>query len=281
MVGDVNPDIIMKFGQFPARGRQSIAKEAIIKLGGSAANTAFALARLGERVTFLGAVGRDSFGDLCENALMDAGVDARLSRADVPTGFTVAVEESDERTMFTFRGANEVFDVDELPGAEWMHISGYWHLRTLRKHIYDVFERAKEMGTTTSFDFGSWNEDWRDVDLLKRALEDGLIDFFFCDEEEIQAFTGMDIERAVQYVADHAVLGLHMGRRGALIARGEKRIHIPTRRLQRVVVKTGAGATWNAGFIWAYRRTKDLEKAGKIGMEIVQRYIETGEVSPT
>lgn len=279
VVGDVNPDIIMRFSGFPERGRQKIAKRVTIKIGGSAANTAVALSKLGLSVRFIGSTGKDFFGSFCLRELEKARVKADIRTSDAHTGFTVAVEDPEERTMFTFKGANEFLDVWDIPPTPWLHLSGYWHLTRLRSRIHEIFRQAKERGAKTSFDFGSWTDDWSEGRYVRRALESGLIDFFFCDEEEIQAFTGMDIEEAIEYVSTYATLGLHMGKKGALIVKGSERHHVPTRPL-RILVKTGAGDMWNAGFIWGYLKTGSAKRAGEIGMAIVQHYLETGEVVP-
>ena len=42
---------------------------------------------------------------------------------------------------------------------------------------------------------------------------------------------------------------------------------------------TGAGDTWNAGFIWGLLKTGNLKGASKIAMEVVERYVQDGTIA--
>lgn len=279
VVGDVNPDILYEVEGFPVLDSQEIAKGLRIKLGGSAANTAFALAKLGAKVHFYGAVGKDFMGDFCEKELKKAGVKAQLVRVDAPTGITSAIEFKGTRTMFTYRGANEFLDTTPISlRGQWLHVSGYWHLTKLRPEIGKLLKTAKERGMRTSFDVGSWNRDWRESRYILDAIERGHLDYIFLNEQEITALTGMELGDAIETLRKHTTIGLHMGRRGAKIITKDSEIYTPA--WEKIVVRytTGAGDTWNAGFIWALLKTGDLRKAAKLAMDIVEWYVQEGKI---
>ena len=279
VVGDVNPDLLYGVKGFPVLDSQEIAENFRLKLGGSAANTAYALARLGAKVHFYGAVGRDVFGEFCERELKKAGVKAHLAKMDGQTGVTSAIEFKGTRTMFTYRGMNEFLDISHISlHGKWMHVSGYWHLTKLRPKIAELFRRAKEKGMRTSFDVGSWNRNWEEAKYVLKAIRDGFVDFIFLNEQEITALTGDELENAIESLRKHTTIGLHMGRRGAKIITADSEIYTPAWENITVRYTTGAGDTWNAGFIWALLRTGDLRKAAKIAMDIVERYVEEGVV---
>ena len=70
--------------------------------GGGPFNSARAIARLGTRVAWLGALSRDRFGRMLDAALRDDGVDLRLARrTDLPT--TLALAELDAEGAATYR----------------------------------------------------------------------------------------------------------------------------------------------------------------------------------
>ena len=279
VIGDVNPDLLYSVEGFPVLDSQEIAKDFRLKLGGSAANTAYALARLGAKVHFYGAVGKDMFGEFCERELKRVGVRTHLTRIDGNTGVTSAIEFKGTRTMFTYRGMNEFLDIPHIRlHGHWMHISGYWHLTKLRPKMVEIFRQAKEREMKTSFDVGSWNRDWKEAKYIIRAIRDGFVDFLFLNEQEITAITGMELENAIESLRKHTIIGLHMGRRGAKIITADSEIYTPA--WENIVVRytTGAGDTWNAGFIWAFLKTNNLKKAAKIAMDIVERYVQEGVV---
>ncbi len=282
VIGDVNPDLIYGVSGFPVIDSQEIARSFRMKLGGSAANTAYALARLGARVHFYGAVGKDIFGEFCEKELKRAGVRAQLMRVDVGTGITSAVEFRGTRTMFTYRGANEFLDISHISlRGQWMHVSGYWHLTKLRPKIEELYRRAKEQGMATSFDVGSWNRNWTESKYILSAIRAGYVDFLFANEEEITALTGMELENAVEFLRKHTTLGIHMGRRGAKIVTRDSEIYTPAWENIDVKITTGAGDTWNAAFIFALLKTGELRRAAEIAMDVVERYVEGRGISPS
>jgi ribokinase len=133
VLGDINVDVLMHVPAYPLPGGETVTERIITRLGGSAANTAVVLSRLGLEVRLLSRVGSDPWGQLALDALTLAGVDLDLVQhdPDVVTGLMfTAVTPDGERTMFGQRGANPLTDpaaisVDTLRGVDLLHLSGY------------------------------------------------------------------------------------------------------------------------------------------------------------
>jgi len=95
VVGSLHLDIMVQAPRLPGRDETLIGSAWHRKCGGKGGNQAVAAARMGARVGFGGAVGRDEFGVLLHDHLLSVGVDVSLLETD-PTrgsGMSVAVEE--------------------------------------------------------------------------------------------------------------------------------------------------------------------------------------------
>lgn len=89
--------------------------------GGSAVNAALAAARLGARAAVVGAVGKDAAGRMLADALVEAGVEPRLSALPYRTGTCVYLESG----VVADRGANAALVVERLPDARATLVSGF------------------------------------------------------------------------------------------------------------------------------------------------------------
>jgi ribokinase len=125
--------------------------------GGSAANTAAWLTRVGVESTFVGAIGDDAAGQAQLESLHQLGVDVRF-RVDRtrPTGTClVLVAPTGERTMVPDPGANlslQEHDVpiDEFRAGDHLHVSGYALLRDSRDAAFHAIDAAVSAGMTVS-----------------------------------------------------------------------------------------------------------------------------------
>lgn len=101
--------------------------------GGSAVNTAFALARLGVPCRFVGAVGEDADGQLVLKSLAAAGVDtdAVATRGGYDTGRVLCfVDKQGQRALYVSPGANLTVTVADLQrgltsDVSWVHCSSF------------------------------------------------------------------------------------------------------------------------------------------------------------
>lgn len=128
--GDVNIDVVLDVEHLPIKGGEVFATRRRELLGGSAANTAVVLARLGFESAVMGAVGDDDAGHRALYSLGTAGVSTDLVSVSEthPTAMnTVMVTPDGERTMIGARSANVYYTSpsgwDE--GIDWLHVSGY------------------------------------------------------------------------------------------------------------------------------------------------------------
>lgn len=122
VLGAAAMDTVARVRAFPKTDDIVSAEEVLHIPGGSAANVAVALGRLGAGVSFLGTVGADADGDAIAAAFEDEHVDARhLLR--IPDGRTagtfIAVDATGERIMFSLGGDAVYTTVSQLDGIDF------------------------------------------------------------------------------------------------------------------------------------------------------------------
>ena len=101
-------DIVMQLPELPRRAEKYRADEAVITIGGCAANAALAVARHGGQARLAARLGQDAMGDLIVAALQAEGIDLGLSerRAGGRSSFSsILVDAEGERQIVNFRGA--------------------------------------------------------------------------------------------------------------------------------------------------------------------------------
>jgi len=117
VVGSANLDLVARVERLPRPGETVTDAEFLTAPGGKGANQAVAAARLGARVRFVGAVGRDSFGAEALVGLLEAGCELEVAEADAPTGVAVIYIDSEgENTIAVAPGANTLLGPVEVDG---------------------------------------------------------------------------------------------------------------------------------------------------------------------
>jgi len=117
-------------------GPYSDGKLLEVHFGGAPANVVVAIARLGHRVGFIGAVGSDPFGEMLKAFLVNEGVDVRgvvVKKARTSLAF-VLLREGGERDFFFYRLPwvetadtmlrPEDVDLNLVVEAHVLHVSG-------------------------------------------------------------------------------------------------------------------------------------------------------------
>jgi ribokinase len=119
VVGSVNLDLVVRCESLPRPGETVTGATLDRFPGGKGANQAVACARLGARVTFVGAVGRDAFADEALAGLREAGVELDLRSTAAPTGVAlITVDAVGETTIVVAPGANDLVGAFELPPSD-------------------------------------------------------------------------------------------------------------------------------------------------------------------
>jgi HAD superfamily hydrolase (TIGR01549 family) len=280
VIGDCNPDVLVlgddvrpDFGQ-----REKLVGSISLVVGGSAAITAVAAARLGLRVALVAAVGADPPGEFMLGQLATAGVDTGsvLVRPAVATGMTIALSHGSDRAIMTATGAMTALTADEVPRsllsrARHLHVSSYFLLeQSLGPGLAELFEEAHETRTTTSLDT-NWDpaEHWGG-DQLRVALAH--TDVLLPNEEEAMLLSGQPTFRAAlpALTGVGPAVVVKLGARGAICADGQRLhwIRPPSGLAGSLVDATGAGDCFNAGLIAGLLRGMDLPTAAGLGCAV-------------
>ncbi len=270
-VGDINIEITMTgVRSMPVLGREILADGLVNVLGGSTVNCAVGMSRLGLDSAFVGKVGNDTNGRFLVEELEKLGVDAsHIAYADVPTGITVSLNKDGDRAMTTYLGAIDELCGDDVPdellkNAKHLHIGSFFLQNKLRRDMKALFSRAKAFGLTTSLDAG-----WDDTGCWDYGLKDVLeyVDIFFPNESEAKMITGKPtVEEAAEELSRMcAIAAVKWGKNGAYIRFGNT---VVTHKAYRCtpVDTTGAGDSFNAGFLAAFIDGKPLEECIDYGL---------------
>jgi sugar/nucleoside kinase (ribokinase family) len=265
VAGELNPDLILQnYNQFPEPGKEVLVEDAELTMGGSSAICAMGLARLGNRVTYAGVVGCDAYGTYCVDTLQRAGIDiSRVSRrSDLKTGITVSITSSQDRALVTYLGAIAALRPEDLPDEifqdqDHFHVSSYYLQESLRPGVRDRFAAARRAGVTTSLDPGYDPAETWASDIWDTLAE---VDVFLPNEVEIQRITGCrDVEKGLRKLDNGRTLVIaKLGAQGCAVLQEGRWMRIAAFQVK-VVDSTGAGDSFNAGFLHAWRRGDPLK----------------------
>jgi ribokinase len=259
VVGDANPDLIVRGGDVvPAFGqREQIVDEAALVLGGSGSIMACGAARLGLSVGIAACIGDDALGRFTREALDTAGVDTGAVQV-LPgaTGVTVALARADDRAILTARGALAALDPASVPDellaeARHVHVASPFLQPRLLAGLPDLIARARAAGVTVSLDPG-WDPEER------WELATG-VDVLLPNAQEADALGG---GAALSALGPTVVVKL--GAEGA-VAFGSGEVVSVAAPAVDVVDATGAGDSFDAGFLAAWLEGAGLEGALALG----------------
>jgi sugar/nucleoside kinase (ribokinase family) len=264
VAGELNPDLIMRDCRiFPALGKEVQVEDLELSLGSSSAICAAGLAHLGNSVTFASIVGDDFYGEFCTDALRREGVDVSQvqRRRDWKTGLTVSITAHGERALVTYPGAIAALTGEDLPdslfaGYDHLHVSSWFLQDRLRPDLKNRFAAARRAGLTTSLDCGYDPSETWSQDLLDTLSE---VDVFLPNESEILGITGAGtVEEGIRKLENgRLLLVVKLGAEGCLARHRGETFRAPAWPVQ-VVDTTGAGDSFNAGFLHAWKRGETI-----------------------
>ena len=270
MFGDINVDVLMSISSYPQPGEDATAAEVVLRPGGSAANTAVALTKLGVETSMIGCTGDDAWADIALEPLAKAGVDIHNVRRDPgkSTGLIfIPVTPNGERTMFSYRGANPRISASEiepqtLANSSILHLSGYNFLVSPQKDAsYRAVELAQDMGIDLSMDIGTAPAA-QAKDELERILP--LLNLVILGSDEAgDLLSSQTPEEAISALLERGVsmVAYKLGQDGCIVAD-----HTSTHRLPAFEVETidttGAGDAFCAGMLFARLHDLSLPAAG-------------------
>lgn len=284
--GSVNVDVSARMAALPRPGQTVNASGYGIGLGGKGANQAVAVAKLGGDLRFVGAVGRDAFGELALARMRAFGLDTAGVRVidGVDTGMAIIqVEESGQNTIAVCAGANGRWSASdiEVPAAK---------ITLLQREVpheanLAVAKAARAAGGKVLLDPAPVGDAGRMADLI------ALSHIVSPNETEAAEITGIDpVDPASAEAAARDLLArgpeaviLKLGSRGALLATADKVQHFAPFKVK-VVDTVAAGDSFNGGFAVAFAEGQPLEDcvrfASAAGAVAVTR-IGAGEAAPT
>lgn len=226
-------------------------------VGGNAINVAVQLALLGEQCSYFGAIGRDNAGRWTREALIDNGVGvSHLQELNAPTAYTdIDVDAAGERIIaFEEFGTSALYaptpqDISALVGMDHIHIGWFNGAGTLRQALaasrvsfsQDVAVNPDASGLEIGFESVGPSE------VLARAA--------------LQRLLGLGCRVAV----------VTCGAMGSIASDGGDVVATGIRALPSVVDTTGAGDTFIAGFLSAWKRERPLAVCLACGRDAAAR----------
>jgi len=298
--GAMNLDEIAVVPQIVVDGETRI-RELRRQPGGSAANTVYALAKLGMTTGHVGAVGDDAEGRALVADLTSVGVDTRLVavKHGVPSGLVRAIADSTHRSLYVYPGANDLLSrrdvhLSYLSRARVLHLTSFVNPRQLA--VQDWAVRRLPPSIQISFAPGSIYAE-RGIAALRSILVRTTV--LFVNGEEARRITGRkDLHSAAAMLlrlgcrtvvitlgageevprADSAPL--RGAERGSREPRGGRKttraacfvtdgrveeVVPPIVRGRRAVDSVGAGDAFAAGFLYGILKGSPLRECARIG----------------
>lgn len=310
--GALNVDKMFHVDSIAGFDGESFIKDSVIECGGSAANTIIGLSRLGLKTSYIGKIAEDDDGELLEFNLVSEGVFLEdliydeIGKTGNVLGF---IDTEGNRELYVNPGVNDKIAIGEinknnLKNTKIIHYSGF---------VGDSFNTQIELlnylsdDIILSFDPGALytkkgfdaikpillrtnilliNE--IELDTLFNSLINGNINNSASNNSNVKEDNDNNSDSNDNLFndftfRDKALYLLNLGIGTIIIKRGEKgaygintkeEVKIPAFK-SNLVDTTGAGDSFNAGFLYSYINNYSLEKSCIIGNYLASKAIES------
>lgn len=270
VVGSLNIDLVAYTSRVPAAGETVLGDRFVMGFGGKGANQAVMAARLGARVSMVGALGDDVYAGMTFDNLAAQGVDAtHVARVSGSSGVApIWVEPDGTNRIIVVGGANDAVDPEAAAAA----------VRSLRPAVVVGQLEIPQTATTAGFESA---RSVGAVTILNPApaatLEPALLagaDWLIPNESELAMLAGLDRfdpsddAALLAYAARiEPRLVMTLGARGAALVAADARSveRIPAIRVTPVDT-TGAGDAFVGAFAYGLAAGLDEVMAIRLGI---------------
>ncbi len=262
-VGHILVDMRVRVAEFSRSDQETAIQEVSYGVGGSAANVAIGVTRLGGSSMLLGKIGMDTFGRMAVDELIRERIGLGHVRVDLQesTGFTIIIiNKAGEVLMFGSKGASDSLQPHEVTeikprGCEYLHIAS---LRTDTALAAAKF--AKENGLFVTYDPGR--------ELARKGMQVVLpflpcLDLLLLNGKEAEGLTG------ISDPGEAAAALRKAGVRNVAVKLGSKGVHVLFDGLEKTVPAfrveaidtTGAGDAFATGLLTALGEGRGIEES--------------------
>ena len=253
----------------------SVIGDRVVEAGGSAGNTAVALAGLGSKSAYVGKVASDDLGAQFDRSLkqLDVYFSTAPLEGNLPTArCLIFVTPDGDRTMNTFLGASTMLmakDIDPgvIGSSKVTYMEGYlWDPENAKQAFRKAIEVARAHGRETSLSLSDpfcvdrYRQEFREL------LQTGQIDILFANEDELKSlFETKDYAVARNAVRELGKLTcVTRGTKGSEILTDSDVIAVPAFKVPKRLDTTGAGDLYAAGFLHGYTQDMPLAECGML-----------------
>jgi len=233
--------------------------------GGSSANVAHGTAILGLQSGLMGTVGKDEIGELYKEDLRKSGLENLLVTIEGESGVCyILVTPDGEKTPIADLKVSKQFLIyhNKFKDYHIFHTSGY-ELITNPEKVLEAMGYAKKKGLRISFDLADPSVPRKITKEVDQAMR--LVDYLTLTEKELEAYTGLGLEKAVSAIQGrHELIAVKKGAKGSEILTKNERIEIPACPAC-LVNTTGAGDAYSAGLLKGISRGWNTEACGRFG----------------
>jgi 5-dehydro-2-deoxygluconokinase len=268
-------------------------------LGGSSANMAVGLARLGARTGIISCLGSDSLSRFLIEFLNQEKVDTshiQIAPGYLPSLAVTEVSPPDSFPQVFYRHDPAdtrldatAADLDYVAGARMFVTNGTSLCASpSRESTYRALERAKEAGCRVVFDVDYRAMSWRSPEEAGLAVRLALpfLDILIGNQLELTLVAGVaDLDGATRKLrrAGVPVLVSKLGEMGTRVWSGEDSVFLPPYAVD-VVSTIGAGDGFASGFLYALIQNRPLLEClhyGNAAAAIVVSRLSCSEAMPT
>lgn len=278
--GALNVDKLYSVDRIVSYDEESFITDETDTPGGSAANTIVGLSRLGCSTSIIGKIAEDEDGDLIEYNLAINGVYTNnlIYSERGSTGKCIGfVDKNGERCLYISPGVNDEIEIGEINPLNIMRCKIMHYTSFVGDSFKTQIELLEKLNKETllSFDPGMLYVE-KGFDELKPILE--RTDILLINESELRLLCNdndADLKELSINLLDLGIdtIVVKQGSKGAFAINNSEECFAEAYECE-AVDTTGAGDSFNSGFLYSFLKGYDLEKSCKIGNWVASRAIQ-------